>query len=57
MLYEIANDKPSSTSRVKLEKTLIDQNSQIANGIVTCSEIADSYIENSGFPNFMEVAR
>ena len=57
MLYEIANDKPSSTSRVKLEKTLIDQNSQIANGIVACSEIADSYVENPGFPDFMEVAR
>ena len=55
MLYEIANDKPSSTIRVKLEKTLIDQNSQIANGIVACSGIVDNYVENSGFPNFIEV--
>lgn len=28
---------------------------QTTNEIVTCSEIANNYVENSGFPNFVEV--
>lgn len=55
MFYDIMNDKPSLASRNKSEETSVVRKNQTANGIVTCSEIMNSYVENSGFPNFVEV--
>lgn len=57
MFYNIMNDKLSLTSGSKSEETPAVWKNQTANGIVTCSEIMNSYVENSGFPNFVEVIR
>lgn len=54
MFYNIVNDKLSLTSGSKSEETPAIWKNQTANGIVTCSEIMNSYVENSGFPNFVE---
>lgn len=43
------------SDREKFEKILVIWKNQTANEIVTCSEIMNSYVENSGFPNFVEV--
>ena len=41
----------------ELNGSLLVRKNQTTNEIVTCSEIVNSYLENSGFPNFVEVAR
>lgn len=51
-ICKIINDL---SDRGKLEKTLVIWKIQTTNEIVTCSEITNSYVENSGFPNFVEV--
>lgn len=57
MFYNTMNDKLSLTSGSKPGETPAVWKNQTANGIVTCPEIVNSYLENSGFPNFVEVAR
>ena len=57
MFYNIMNDKLSLTSGSKSEETPAVWKNQTANRIVTCSEIMNSYVENSGFPDFVEVIR
>lgn len=51
-ICKIINDL---SDRGKLEKTLVIWKIQTTNGIVTCSEIMNSYVENPGFPDFVEV--
>ena len=57
MFYNTMNDKLSLTRGSKPGETAAVGKNQTANGIVTCPEIVNSYLENSGFPNFVEVAR
>lgn len=57
MFYNIMNDKLSLTGGSKSEETSAVRKNQTANGIVTCSEIMNSYVENLGFPDFVEVIR
>ena len=51
-ICKILNDL---SDRGKFEETLVIWKNQTANGVVACSEIMNSYVENSGFPNFMEI--
>lgn len=53
-ICKILNDL---SDRGKFEKTLVICKNQTANGIVDCPEIMNSYIENPGFPDFVEVIR
>lgn len=45
------------SDRGKFDKTLVVQRNQTTDEITTYSEIPNNYIENPGFPDFVEVIR
>lgn len=55
LLCRTANNRQLLFSKSKLNAVSVGRKNQTANGIVACLEIADSYVENPGFPNFVEV--
>ena len=50
-ICKISNDL---SDREKLDKILVVRKNQTTNEIITCSEIVNSYLENPGFPDFVE---
>lgn len=55
LLYRTTNDRQLLFSRSKLGMTPIVRKNQTIKEIVTCSEITNSYVDNSRFPNFVEM--
>lgn len=55
LLCRITNNRQLLFSKSKLNIALVVRKNQTTNEIVACSEIMNSYVENSGFPNFVEV--
>jgi len=55
MFYNIMNDKLSLTSGSKSEETSAVRKNQTTDRIANCLETQNSYMKNSGFPNFVEV--
>lgn len=53
-ICKISNDL---SDREKLDKILVIQKNQTTDEITTYSEIPNNYIENPGFPDFVEVIR
>lgn len=53
-ICKISNDL---SDREKLDKILVVRKNQTTNEIITCSEIVNSYLENPGFSDFVEVTR
>ena len=54
MFYNIMNDKLSLTSGSKPGETPAVWKNQTTDEITTYSEIPNNYIENPGFPDFVE---
>lgn len=55
LLYNIANDRQLLSSRGKLNMIPVIRKNQTTDIIANRLEIQNSYIENPGFPNFMEI--
>ena len=55
--YKIIYNKLFLHNEGRFDSKSVVRKKQTTNEIVTCSEIVNSYLENSGFPNFVEVAR
>ena len=55
LLCRITNNRQLLFSKSKLNIAPVIRKNQTTNEIVTCSEIMNNYVENSGFPNFVEV--
>ena len=53
-ICKISNDL---SDREKLDKILVIQKNQTTDEITTYSEFPNNYIENPGFPDFVEVIR
>lgn len=54
LLYNIANDRQLLSSRGKLNVIPVVPKNQTTDKTVSYSKILNNYVENSGFPNFME---
>lgn len=53
--YKIIYNKLFLHNECRFDSKSVVRKNQITNEIVTCSEIANNYVENSEFPNFVEV--
>lgn len=55
LLYRTVNNRQLLFSKSKLNMVPVVWKNQTTDRIANCLEIQNSYIENSGFPNFVEV--